>query len=246
MRGQGGGWAGPKPGREVGRGGGTAGGRSQLPRVPGEGAAQCCLWLQIAECVVRNSFPGPNITWLKDGHRLHPEDDSEWWALGAAPGNMGGRSWAAPAPRVLRGTVPGISSAGQVQRGVGCADHAGHCSEEVCSHPAWGFVLRAGAWGGLRGCSRQLPRAPRSPCPTTPIPAEVKIMDTRTQEASGLFTARSRLLAHVTRQDRHAYFQCQAHYLLSGGDRQAQSPKVQVHIFCELGSVWGWHSLELG
>ncbi|XP_025055767.1 cell surface glycoprotein MUC18 isoform X4 [Alligator sinensis] len=90
---------------------------------------------EIAECVVRNSFPGPNITWLKDGHRLHPEDD------------------------------------------------------------------------------------------------KVKIMDTRTQEASGLFTARSRLLAHVPRQDRHAYFQCQAHYLLAGGDRQAQSPKVQVHIF---------------
>ncbi|XP_019365825.1 PREDICTED: cell surface glycoprotein MUC18 isoform X2 [Gavialis gangeticus] len=90
---------------------------------------------EIAECIVRNSFPGPNITWLKDGHRLHQEDD------------------------------------------------------------------------------------------------KVKIMDTRTQEASGLFTARSRLFAFVTRQDRHAYFQCQAHYLLSGGEHQAQSPKVQVHIF---------------
>uniref|UniRef100_A0A7M4FT66 Melanoma cell adhesion molecule n=1 Tax=Crocodylus porosus TaxID=8502 RepID=A0A7M4FT66_CROPO len=119
---------------------------------------------EIAECIVRNSFPGPNITWLKDGHRLHQEDDTA--------GARSGEEWDV---RTMLSTA----------------------------------VRKFAAI----------------------LPGEVKVMDTRTQEASGLFTARSRLFAFVTRQDRHAYFQCQAHYLLSGGERQAQSPKVQVHVF---------------
>jgi len=32
---------------------------------------------QIAQCVSRNSFPPPNITWHKNGEQLQPEEKSE-------------------------------------------------------------------------------------------------------------------------------------------------------------------------
>lgn len=35
------------------------------------------LLLQIAQCVSRNSFPPPNITWHKNGEKLQPEEKSE-------------------------------------------------------------------------------------------------------------------------------------------------------------------------
>lgn len=44
------------------------------------GGTQCprlSLTPQIAQCVSRNSFPHPNITWHKNGEKLQPEDKSE-------------------------------------------------------------------------------------------------------------------------------------------------------------------------
>ncbi|NXK14842.1 MUC18 protein, partial [Herpetotheres cachinnans] len=57
---------------------------SELPAVPGcllpfpHGRTQCSRLslplLQVAQCVSRNSFPFPNITWYKNGKQLQPEE----------------------------------------------------------------------------------------------------------------------------------------------------------------------------
>lgn len=52
--------------------------RARLPSPRGGTLrSRLSLPLQIAQCVSRNSFPPPNITWHKNGEQLQPEEKSE-------------------------------------------------------------------------------------------------------------------------------------------------------------------------
>ncbi|XP_005303830.1 cell surface glycoprotein MUC18 isoform X3 [Chrysemys picta bellii] len=60
---------------------------------------------------------------------------------------------------------------------------------------------------------------------------QVSILSTLTKESSGLYTVRSILFAHVSREDRQSRFHCEVSYRLLGADQTATSEKVNLTVF---------------
>lgn len=64
-------------------------------------------------------------------------------------------------------------------------------------------------------------------------PLEVKISESETTKANGLFTVESDLYIKAQRTDKDALFYCEVKYLVPGGVRMTESKKINIIVHCE-------------
>lgn len=64
-------------------------------------------------------------------------------------------------------------------------------------------------------------------------PLEVKISESETNKANGLFTVESNLFIKAQRTDKDAVFYCEVKYPVPGGVRMTESKKINISVHCE-------------
>ncbi len=62
---------------------------------------------------------------------------------------------------------------------------------------------------------------------------EVKISESETTKANGLFTVESNLYIKAQRTDEDAFFYCEVKYLVPGGVRMTESNEIDIIVHCE-------------
>lgn len=62
---------------------------------------------------------------------------------------------------------------------------------------------------------------------------EVKISESETTKANGLFTVESDLYIKPQRTDEDALFYCEVKYFVPGGVRMTEAKKINITVHCE-------------